>query len=267
MLEEALHFREESDALLELIADLPEEGYDRPTQFNNWTLNHILQHLHFFNVLANQSLRDEGAFAQRFGMLIEKIKIGGTLVAATDEMLDGLKGYELRDQWRDNYRSMAEHWLNVDGKQRVKWAGPSMSARSSISARLMETWAHAQEVFDLMGVKRTNRDRIKSIVVLGINTFGWTFANRKEPVPELQPYVRLVAPSGEIWEWGEPSKTEYVSGLAEAFCQVVTQVRNIADTELEVGGLIATQWMSKAQCFAGEPRTPPKPGERHLVDR
>jgi hypothetical protein len=42
----------------------------------------------------------------------------------------------------------------------------------------------------------------------------------------------------------------------------VTQGRNIADTPLEVVGEIATRWMSIAQCFAGGPVDPPKPGER-----
>ena len=40
--------------------------------------------------------------------------------------------------------------------------GPDMSARSSISARHMETWAHAQELYDTLGVDRINEDRIKT---------------------------------------------------------------------------------------------------------
>jgi hypothetical protein len=71
-----------------------------------------------------------------------------------------------------------------------------------------------------------------------------------------------VAPSGEIWEWNEPSDSERITGDAVDFCRVVTQGRNIADTPLEVVGEIATRWMSIAQCFAGGPVDPPKPGER-----
>ena len=72
----------------------------------------------------------------------------------------------------------------------------------------------------------------------------------------------LVAPSGEVWEWQEPSETEYVKGDAVDFCHVVTQGRNVADTRLEVVGDVATLWMSIAQCFAGGSADPPKPGER-----
>ena len=74
--------------------------------------------------------------------------------------------------------------------------------------------------------------------------------------------MRLVAPSGAIWEWNEPSETDKVEGSALEFCQVVTQGRNVADTQLEYTGESATKWMPIAQCFAGGPADPPKPGER-----
>ena len=57
-----------------------------------------------------------------------------------------------------------------------------MSARSSITARQMETCAHAQEVFDCLGQYRADTDRIRNIAHLEVNTFGWTFVNRGEEV-------------------------------------------------------------------------------------
>ncbi len=113
-----------------------------------------------------------------------------------------------------------------------------------------------------VGATRPPTDRIKNIATIGTKTFGWTFANRQRPVPGPPPYVRLEAPSGEIWEWNEPSDTDCVRGSAHDFCQVVTQVRNVADTSLEVKGPVATEWMSIAQCFAGGPVDPPLPGTR-----
>ena len=55
---------------------------------------------------------------------------------------------------------------------------------------------------------------------------------------------------------------QLIEGSATEFCQVVTQVRNIADTRLKVAGEAATRWMAIAQCFAGPPETPPAPGSR-----
>ena len=263
MLKEAYDFRDESEALYRLIKPLEEADYDRVTLFRDWTVNDVIQHLHFFNYVADLTLTDEEEFKRVYAKLKDRQEKSGSLVEATDQMLDGLKGIALRDAWRDYYLEMADRFYAADPKQRLLWVGPTMSARSSISARLMETWSHAQEIYDLLGVERENRDLIKSIVVMGMNTFGWTFINRKEEVPEPVPHVRLTAPSGDIWEWNPENETDHVEGNAAEFCQVVTQTRNIADTDLKVTGEIATRWMSVAQCFAGPPRNPPVPGTRH----
>ena len=190
MLKEAYDFRDESEALYRLIEPLEEADYDRVTLFRDWTINDVMQHLHFFNYVADLTLSDDEEFKQVYGKLKGIQEKSGSLVEATDEMLDGLKGIALRDAWRDYYLEMADRFYAADPKQRLLWVGPSMSARSSISARLMETWSHAQEIYDLLGVERENRDLIKSIAVMGMNTFGWTFINRKEDVPEPVPHVR-----------------------------------------------------------------------------
>ena len=140
-----------------------------------------------------------------------------------------------------------------------------MSVRSSITARLMETWAHGQAVYDLLGVIRRNTDRIRNIVVLGVNTYGWSFKVRRETPPASMPHLRLTAPSGEVWTWNAPSDRDLIAGAAEEFCQVVTQVRNIADTALTVRGAAAEAWMRQAQCFAGPPETPPAAGARRTA--
>jgi len=126
----------------------------------------------------------------------------------------------------------------------------------------METWAHGQEVFDALGADREEHDRIRNIVVLGVNTFGWTFKVRNESPPEPMPYVELVAPSGELWNYGDPQEDNIIRGDAVDFARVVTQTRNIADTALTVIGDPAETWMSKAQCFAGAANPPPAKGSR-----
>jgi uncharacterized protein (TIGR03084 family) len=181
---------------------------------------------------------------------------------ATHLWLEGVKNRALLHRWRDFYRDVSDRFLVADPKKRVKWAGPDMSALSSITARLMETWAHGQAVYDLLGKERGNTDRIKNIAILGINTFGWTFTNRGLAIPSDPPHVRLTAPSGTIWEWNPPSQENLVEGSAVEFCQVVTQVRSLANTKLKVIGATATSWMSIAQCFAGPPENPPAPGSR-----
>lgn len=260
MIAEANDFRDESLALHALISSR-DPDWGAPTQFKGWTLNNVLRHLHFWNIAADLSLDDEPAFDDLLARMGRSAG-SGRMTDVEAELLDGLSGAELLDAWRARLDPMTERFTAADPKQRLKWVGPTMSARSSITARLMETWAHGQEVYDAFGVVRENQDRIRSICVLGMNTFGWTFMNRKEAVPERVPYVRLTAPSGTVWEWNDPATDERIEGPAEDFCQVVTQVRNIADVSLDVTGAVAIRWMSIAQCFAGPPNDPPAPGTR-----
>jgi len=261
MLQQAIDFCNESEALYKLIEPISDDAYGQKTQFKNWTINDVLSHLHMWNWAADKSLSDPDEFDAFLNRLMMEMA-DSTLRQFETKWLDGLENKELLEEWRRYYIEMSKRFEVTDPKKRVKWAGPDMSVRSSITARLMETWAHGQEVYDHLGVARQNQDRIKNIAVLGMNTFGWTFMNRKMEVPGDKPYVKLTAPSGETWEWEDPSTQNYVEGSAEEFCQVVTQVRNIGDTSLKVVGETANLWMSIAQCFAGGPEDPPATGVR-----
>lgn len=264
MLQQAIDFRDESEALFELLAQLSDDDFERATQFKGWTLNDVLGHLHMWNWAADLALQDGDAFMEFAGQVMADVK-AGSLRGFEAKWREGLSGQKLRDTWHEFLGPMSDRFAAADPKMRVKWAGPDMSVLSSITARLMETWAHGQGVYDQLGVARVNADRIKNIAVLGVNTFGWTHKNRQWDVPNPAPYVKLVAPSGAIWEWNDSSSEDRVEGNAEEFCQVVTQTRNIGDTSLNVTGDVATRWMSVAQCFAGPPEDPPAVGARHRV--
>jgi uncharacterized protein (TIGR03084 family) len=264
MIEQANDFREEADALARLLEPLSAADWERKTQFKAWRLNDVIAHLHFADYAADLALRDGAAFrafTKEIGKLSER---SGNLMAATHQWLGGKRDRVLLEHWRSFYRAMADRFAAADPKARVPWFGPDMSVRSSITARLMETWAHGQAVYDLLGQPRADTDRIKNVVVIGINTFGWTFTNRGLPVPPKMPFVRLTGPSRAVWEWGDSDTTNMIEGRAVEFCQVVTQTRNIADTQLHVVGETARSWMAIAQCFAGPPENPPAPGTRFV---
>ena len=263
MFQQVIDFRDESEALYQLMCPLDAEAFGTATQFKQWTFNDILGHLHLWNHAAHLSLTDEAAFQAFIGEVFQFVA-SGSLRSFEKQWLDGLCGRDLLERWHGFVLEMSERFGAADPQARVKWAGPDMSVRSSITARLMETWAHGLAIYDALGVERVDADRIRNIAILGVNTFGWTFKNRRLDVPSQMPYLRLTAPSGAIWEWGEPDETERVEGSASEFCQVVTQTRNVADTRLVVTGVVAGQWMEMAQCFAGPPEQPPAPGARFV---
>ncbi|HTQ76449.1 MAG TPA: TIGR03084 family metal-binding protein [Burkholderiales bacterium] len=258
---EPRHFRDESEALYRLLQGVEDAVFERETQFKRWSAGDILTHLHFWNGAVEQSLADAAGFAAFAARLRAELQ-RSSLRAMENAAVAPLRGRALLQAWRERCARVAERFAAADPKARLQWVGPGMSARSSISARLMETWAHAQAIYDLLGAERVDTDRVHSIAVLGVNTYGWTFRNRGEEPPAPRPDVRLTAPSGAQWRWGEPNEDHFVEGSAVEFCQVVAQTRNIADTRLSVRGEPAMRWMAQAQCFAGAPQAPPAPGTR-----
>jgi uncharacterized protein (TIGR03084 family) len=265
MLPQAVDFRAEADALHDLLATLDDAGWQRATQFKQWTIDDIVQHLHAGDLLAAASVAGPDHFARMRQEIQAARDSGLTGVEATRRRMEGLTGRRLLARWHAQAGDLADRLSAMPPETRLKWAGPDMGVRMFATARQMETWAHGQAIYDLLGVPRTATDRLRNIAEIGVRTYGWTFANRSLPLPGPAPYVRLAAPSGDIWTWNDPSAEDSVAGSALAFCQVVTQVRNVADTALQVTGEAARAWMAIAQCFAGPPEDPPRAGTRQMA--
>ncbi len=260
-LTQAADFLEETESLHAAVAPLDALDLTQKTQFKGWTIEDILVHLHFWNQTADLSAFDVPAFETRVQAVLAALKQDGSMRAAERAAVHE-RGTALRDLWREYAQDMANRWADMDPKKRLPWVGPSMSARSSLTARQMETWAHGFEVFDLLGLARSNTDRLKNIVVLGVNTFGWSHQVHNLPVPAPAPKISLTAPSGAVWSFGE-DPTSTLTGSAEDFAAVVTQTRAFADTGLVATGATTQTWMAHAQCFAGPAESPPAPGSRH----
>lgn len=197
-------------------------------------------------------------------------------MARPTEFLAGLAGIGadvegfLRRQLTDRYALTTEQLLadgqrsfaallaafgGLAGDDKIPWYGPPMGPASFATARLMEYWAHGQDVADAFDVRRRLTDRLRHIAHLGFRTFGFSFQIHGLPAPEVAILVRLTAPDGSTWSFGDPASTESVSGTALDFCLLVTQRRHREDTDLVATGPVAEAWLEVAQCFAGLPST------------
>lgn len=168
----------------------------------------------------------------------------------------------LINRWRSWYEPLATELTKMPPDQRLPWFGPTMSVKSFATARLAQTWAHGQDIYDALGQQRAATIRLKHVAHLGILTYSWSFTNRGMKVPNAKVSVHLEAPDKTTWSWGDLQSSEQITGTAEEFCLVVTQRRNIADTALKFQGQAAVSWMDNAQCFAGPPLIGPQPGIR-----
>lgn len=267
---EALDFLDECNTLATIVDKATDADLHIVTQFKNWTIEDVIAHLYLWNHAATLTLNAPEKFRELLTFVFARMTDGDSHPVMQKRWLEethnGLHGKALVEAWRNHYPTTASLYENTDPNHRVAWAGPDMSAQSKIIARQMETWAHGQEIFDSLGLERSEADRIRNIAHLGVTTYSWTFRNRGETPPTPKPFVTLTAPSGAIWTWNDEQEDNRVDGNAVEFCQIVTQTRNVADTAIVTRGSAAEQWMGIAQCFAGAPNDPPAKGMRHKVN-
>jgi len=250
----------EHDDLRAILVGIPPADWERPTPAAGWTVRDQLSHLAYFDGAARLSIADPDAFrvARAEAMAdIEKF-VDGALAYGR-----GITGAELLDRFTDERRRLVEAALAAPEGVRVPWYGPDMAVPSSITARIMETWAHGQDVADALGVARPLTDRLRHVCDIGIRARPFSYRNRGLEPPETPLRVELEAPDGTTWEWGPPDAADRIRGRALDFALVVTQRRLVGDTALEVDGDDARSWIAFAQAFAGNP-TDPDPARRGL---
>jgi uncharacterized protein (TIGR03084 family) len=244
----AADLRAEQEALDAIVADLTDEQWGLSTPAAGWTVADQIGHLTYFDGAAATAVTDPDAFTASFQELVASPDGGDSLTLGRHR-----SPAELLAAWRANRQRLAEVAATLTDGQRIGWYGPSMGAKSFLTARLMECWAHGQDIADAVGQTRAPTDRLRHIAQLGFITRGWSYVNRGLEVPAGDVRVELASPSGEVWTFGPEGAAEVVTGPAEDFCLVVTQRRHVDDTALVVTGTVARDWMERAQAFAGGP--------------
>jgi uncharacterized protein (TIGR03084 family) len=256
---------DEYAALDDMVKDLDADGWQTVTPFYNWTIKDEISHLAYFDNTACLSATDSEAFATEVEKILQGITSFDDVFKNVNAIGGAMSDADLLARWRKARAELVAGFEALKPDTRVPWYGPSMSARSSATARIMETWAHGQDIADALKINRPGTDRLKHIAFLGVSTFKWSFKNREMVVPDQPVRVSLISPSGEQWAWGPEDAENVVSGSALDFCLVVTQRRNASDTGLKIQGDIAGQWIQIAQAFAGPPADAPAPGVRKNV--
>jgi uncharacterized protein (TIGR03084 family) len=243
----------EQEDLDRLVAGISAQQWDLPTSAQPWTIRDTISHLAFFDERQTQAILDPEGFANEVNL-----RLGGDY----DEYMSiglnhgrAVSPPEVLAWWRRARADELTAFWTVAPDQQLPWFGPPMKARTSASARLMETWAHGHDVAEALGVDRPPTARLFHIAELGVKTFSWSFLNRGLEVPPEKVRVELSGPGGLSKTWNDDSE-QSISGGVDHFCLVVAQRINYLDTDLKVDGDIARRWMEVAQIFAG----PPGPG-------
>jgi uncharacterized protein (TIGR03084 family) len=255
----------ESAVTRELIAVLDEPGWHTPTPAVGWHIADQVTHLAYFDEVTVRSAVDQDAFRAELAQAEADGGIAPDVIAARFRDLTGAQLLA----WFDEARAgLLTTFAGLDPAARLPWFGPAMSAASSLTARLMETWAHTQDIADALGVAREPTARLRHVAHIGVGARAYSYAVNHRPLPADPIRVELVpppgaGPEGALWTWGPPDAKDRVAGPALDFCLLVTQRRHRDDLTLVIDGPAATEWMSIAQAFAGAAGTgrPPGSGE------
>jgi uncharacterized protein (TIGR03084 family) len=248
----------ESDELDRMVADLPASDWATPTPSPGWSIAHQIAHLAWTDRAAELAATDADKFAAHLqqaaadptGFVDRGAEEGATVPPA-----------ELLDQWRSGRGRLDRALRAVPEGVRLPWYGPPMRAATLATARIMETWAHAQDVADALGVRREPTARLRHVAHLAVRTrdFAYALHGRTPLAGEFR--VELRAPDGGTWTWGPAEAAQRVTGSALDFCLLATRRRHRDDLDVTAYGSDAAAWLDIIQAFAGPPGQGREPGQ------
>lgn len=248
----------ESAELDLLVGGLAADGWATPTPAKGWTIAHQIAHLAWTDEAAHLAASDPEEFTAMLKLAT------GRPTSYVDEgaaELATLPPPDLLIHWRQVRVEVAAALKAVPPGEKVLWFGPPMSPTSMATARLMETWAHGQDVADALGITRQPSSRLRHVAHLAVRTrnFAYLLNDRTPPTTEFR--VELQGPDGQPWSWGPEDTEQRVTGSALDFCLLATQRRHRDDLDVRAVGADAEEWLGIIQAFAGLPGKGRQPGQ------
>ncbi|MFD3517783.1 TIGR03084 family metal-binding protein [Streptomyces sp. NPDC058657] len=242
--------RDESREVDSLVAELGEADWCRSTPAPRWTIAHQIAHLAWTDAVALLAATDPEAFRDEVAKAGKDphgfVDAGAGAGAAQPPR-------ELLAAWRDGRDRLWQALKDAPAGTRLPWYGPPMGIASMATARLMETWAHGQDIADALGVRRVPTDRLRQVARIGVRARDYAYFVRGLDAPGDEFRVELVGPGGDVWAYGPEDAAQRISGPALDFCLLVTQRAHRDDLALRAEGADADQWLDIAQAFAGPP--------------
>ncbi|WP_307810632.1 TIGR03084 family metal-binding protein [Tomitella cavernea] len=240
----------EGDALDALVAGLDSDDWSTPTPAAGWTIAHQIGHLAWTDAASLTAATDE----PRFQELVAEAWADPTgFVDAGADRWASIAPAALLTRWREGRAALTQALRDRPAGEKVQWFGPPMSPVSMATARIMETWAHGEDVADALGVAKAPTSRLRHVAHIGVRTRDFAYAVHELPPPAEAFRVELTAPDGDDWVWGPDDAAQRITGPALDFCLLVTQRRHPDDLDIKAEGDDARRWMTIAQAFAGAP--------------
>lgn len=242
-------WKQESSNLLAVLAELSEAQWDLDTPALGWTIRDQVAHLDWTEQMLLLAISDQQQFDLTRQTLMDSGE-GFVDRAAHQAALQAPAA--LKRSWMDTQVALSRSFANLEEGQRVHWFGPSMSVSTALSARIMELFAHGQDIRDALGIAPVGSIRLRHIAHLAITARDFAFTTNALPVPARQFRIELEY-GDQRWTWGPEESTERVVGQALDFALLATRRRHRVDCAVQAHGEQASRWLEIIQSYAGSP--------------
>jgi uncharacterized protein (TIGR03084 family) len=161
-----------------LLDGLEEAGWHASPRCEGWDISDIVLHLAQTDEMAIGSVT--GRFIEVVAELTEGLRSATSVddgVALMVERERGARSNELFQRWGNDAFRLVDHFDGMDLSARVKWVAGDLSARTLATTRLAETWIHAGDVADALGVELATTDRLRLIARPACRTLPYAFAS------------------------------------------------------------------------------------------
>ena len=175
---------EEIDALIEqhieldeLLADLDEDGWHRPTRCEGWDVADVVLHLVQTNEMAIGSAT--GRYAEVTAELGRDLAPSNDVDAGAAAMVARDRDAtvdDIRSRWERSAPNLRDALAAAAPHDRVDWVAGQLSVRTLTTTRLAETWIHTGDVIDALGRPIGSSDRLCHIGRLAWRTLPYAFA-------------------------------------------------------------------------------------------
>ncbi|MVU80568.1 TIGR03084 family protein [Nocardia sp. ET3-3] len=234
----------EGEALDALVSAEPD--WSKPTPAEGWTIAHQIAHLAAADANVLLAIRTPEAF----DTVLKRADAEGAERADIEAAAGAAQPRAaLLNQWRTGRTEVAAALRDLPTDKSFPWFGSDMTADLAIPLRLMETWAHGQDIFDTLGVPHVPTTRLRFIAELGVIGRGLSFYAAQLPIPTAPFRIELTAPDGTPWVWGPTDAPQQIHGTAHDFCLLVTHRKPLTAATLTAVGTDAQTWLENARVY------------------
>ncbi|MGW4841823.1 TIGR03084 family metal-binding protein [Nocardia brasiliensis] len=234
----------EGDALDDLVSAAAD--WSTPTPAAGWTIAHQIAHL----AAADANVLTAIRAPESFDDVLRQTEAAGGRQADLDAAAGAAQPRStLLRRWRTGRHELATALGDLPPERPFPWFGSEVTAALMVPLRLLETWAHGQDVFDALDVAHPPTNRLRYVAFLGVLGRELSFYAAGLPTPTASFRVELTGPDGDEWAWGPDGATQRIRGSALDFCLRATQRRPLAETGLSAVGPDAQRWLEIARAF------------------